>query len=407
MANIVVSPNINTLLQSADYAAARTNLELGSTDDVIHATLDVIHTAAATDDHALEIDADAAGFGDVKAVDIVYITGAIATGQDEAIMLANIDESLATGGDVVALEVLATEGSANVYGMLVGAGVNPLEQLSGVFTDMDSALVNATNRLTEFTTAGSDIQMFVADNDTVTIGSAAKFEEIEFLLAIAASGSGIAPTFEFSTGVGTWTAFTPVDGTNGMRNTGVIAWLDGDVPTWAVGTGSEYLIRITRTRNTLATPPTESKVQIAAITEYTWNKDGDIAVRNIAATGTVTGIPVIIQGAASDETTALTTGTAKLTLRAPAAFTLTEVRASVTTAPTGSTLIVDVNEAGTSLLSTKISIDVSEKTSTTAATPAVISDSAIADDAELTIDIDQIGSTIAGAGLKITLIGTL
>jgi hypothetical protein len=50
---------------------------------------------------------------------------------------------------------------------------------------------------------------------------------------------------------------------------------------------------------------------------------------------------------------------------------------------------------------------VSEKTSTTAATPAVISDSAIADDAELTIDIDQIGSTIAGAGLKITLIGTL
>jgi hypothetical protein len=77
MANIVVSPNINTLLQSADYAAARTNLELGSTDDVIHATLDVIHTAAATDDHALEIDADAAGFGDVKAVDIVYITGAM------------------------------------------------------------------------------------------------------------------------------------------------------------------------------------------------------------------------------------------------------------------------------------------------------------------------------------------
>ena len=380
---------------------------VATTDDVIHATLDVVHTAAATDDHALEIDADAAGFGDVKAVDIVYTTGAIATGQDEAIILANIDESLATGGHVAGLEVLATEGSANVYGMLVGAGVNPVEHLSGSFGDMDSALVNATDRLTEFTTAGSDIQMFVADNDTITIGDAAKFQELEFLLAIAASGSGIDPTFEFSTGVGTWTAFTPVDGTNGMRNNGVIAWLDADIPTWAVGTGSEYLIRVTRTRNSLTTPPTESKVQIAAITEYSWNNGGDIAVRNIAATGTVTGVPIHIQVAASDETTALTTGTAKLTIRAPSAFTLTAVRASVSTAPTGATIIVDVNEAGTSVLSTKLSIDATEKTSTTAATAAVISDSAIADDAELTIDIDQIGSTIAGAGLKITLIGTL
>jgi hypothetical protein len=87
-------------------------------------------------------------------------------------------------------------------------------------------------------------------------------------------------------------------------------------------------------------------------------------------------------------------------------MTVTAVRASVGTAPTGSALVVDINEGGTTILSTKLSIDASEKTSTTAATPAVISDSALADDAEITIDIDQIGSTIAGAGLKITLIGT-
>jgi hypothetical protein len=35
----------------------------------------------------------------------------------------------------------------------------------------------------------------------------------------------------------------------------------------------------------------------------------------------------------------------------------------------------------------------------------VISDSALADDAEITIDIDQIGGTVAGAGLKVWLIG--
>jgi hypothetical protein len=109
--------------------------------------------------------------------------------------------------------------------------------------------------------------------------------------------------------------------------------------------------------------------------------------------------------AVSDETTALTTGTAKITFRMPYAFTLSAVRASVTTAPTGSTLVVDINEGGSTILSTKLSIDASEKTSTTAASAAVISDTALADDAEMTIDIDQIGSTIAGAGLKVVLIG--
>jgi len=109
--------------------------------------------------------------------------------------------------------------------------------------------------------------------------------------------------------------------------------------------------------------------------------------------------------AVSDETTDLTTGTAKITFRMPYAMTLSEVRASVGTAPTGANLIVDINESGTTILSTKLSIDATEKTSTTATTPPVISDTALADDAEITIDIDQIGSTIAGAGLKVTLIG--
>jgi uncharacterized cupin superfamily protein len=110
--------------------------------------------------------------------------------------------------------------------------------------------------------------------------------------------------------------------------------------------------------------------------------------------------------ACSDETTALTTGSAKVTFRMPYAFTLTDVRASVTTAPTGANLNVDINESGTTVLSTILSIDAGEKTSTTAATPVVISDTSLADDAEITIDIDQIGSTIAGAGLKVYLIGT-
>ena len=90
----------------------------------------------------------------------------------------------------------------------------------------------------------------------------------------------------------------------------------------------------------------------------------------------------------------------------PFAMTLTAVRASVGTAPTGIKILVDINESGVSVLSTKINIDITEKTSTTAATAPVISDSALADDAEITIDIDQVGSSVAGVGLKVTLIGT-
>jgi len=109
--------------------------------------------------------------------------------------------------------------------------------------------------------------------------------------------------------------------------------------------------------------------------------------------------------ACSDETTALATGTGVASFRMPYAFNVTAVRASVTTAPTGAALQVDINEGGGSILSTKLSIDAGEKTSTTAATAAVISDAALADDALITIDIDQVGSTVTGAGLKVTLIG--
>ena len=107
----------------------------------------------------------------------------------------------------------------------------------------------------------------------------------------------------------------------------------------------------------------------------------------------------------SDETTALTTGVGKVTFRMPYAMTLTAVRSSAGVAPTGAALILDINANGSTILSTKLSIDAGEKTSTTAATPPVISDTTLDDDAEITIDIDQVGSTIAGAGAKVWLIG--
>jgi hypothetical protein len=135
------------------------------------------------------------------------------------------------------------------------------------------------------------------------------------------------------------------------------------------------------------------------------NPTGTIS-QYIRGDGTLASLPAVVQAAASDETTALTTGVGKVTFRMPYAMTLTGIRASLTTAQASSSLLtVDVNQNGTSILSTKLTFDNTEKTTVTAATQPVISTSALTDDAEITIDIDQIGASGA-AGLKITLIGT-
>lgn len=135
-------------------------------------------------------------------------------------------------------------------------------------------------------------------------------------------------------------------------------------------------------------------------------RDEDVELRHNGSSFTAYGPREVLMISLSDETTPLTTGTAKKTIRMPYAFTVTAVRASLVTAQTsGSLVTVDINGAGpTSILSTKLTFDNGEETTTTATTPAVISDASLADDEEVTFDIDQIGDGTA-AGLKVSIIG--
>ena len=134
-----------------------------------------------------------------------------------------------------------------------------------------------------------------------------------------------------------------------------------------------------------------------------WFQDGagndlQIMVRNTAIQSFIIAL--------SDETTVLTAGANAAKFRMPYAFTVTAVRAMLSTAGTGAALVtVDINENGSTILSTKLTIDASEKTSTTAATPAVISDTSLADDAEMTFDIDTIDTNNVATGLKVAIIG--
>lgn len=136
------------------------------------------------------------------------------------------------------------------------------------------------------------------------------------------------------------------------------------------------------------------------------------------ATGTQSQVSVInatlaaatasffIQKDIGDETTGITAGTGKKTFRMPGYFTLGEVRASLTTAQaTGSIFTVDLKQNGSTVFSTLLTIDNTEKTSVTAATPSVLSITALNDDDEMRIDVTQIGDGTA-QGLKVTLLGT-
>lgn len=96
----------------------------------------------------------------------------------------------------------------------------------------------------------------------------------------------------------------------------------------------------------------------------------------------------------------LTTGTGTFRWYAKGAWTITQVRASVGTQPTGASILIDVNKGGTTIFTTQSNrptIAVSTNTDLADA----INVTSVADGDFITVDIDQVGSTIAGADLTV------
>lgn len=118
--------------------------------------------------------------------------------------------------------------------------------------------------------------------------------------------------------------------------------------------------------------------------------------------------PVELLIGVGDETTAISAGTGKRTVRSPCAITLDAIpRASLTTAQASGAnkVTIDINVSSSSILSTKLTIDNNATTSEGASTAAVLSSTAIADDAVITIDIDNCDGSTTAAGLKVLLRG--
>ena len=110
--------------------------------------------------------------------------------------------------------------------------------------------------------------------------------------------------------------------------------------------------------------------------------------------------------ACSNETDDLTTGDDKLQFRMPFQFELTDIIANVNTNPTGADLHVMVQEDDADIMSGNgIEIDAGDTTSESATTQPTITESTLAFNSIISVDLDQVGSTLAGTGLKINFIG--
>ena len=110
--------------------------------------------------------------------------------------------------------------------------------------------------------------------------------------------------------------------------------------------------------------------------------------------------------ACSDETSDLVVGDNVAQIRLPFQFELTAITANVNTASTGADINIQVQEDGANIMSgVGITIDATELTSEDSATPPTITDSTLASNSIISVDLDQIGSGDTGTGLKINLIG--
>lgn len=273
-----------------------------------------------------------------------------------------------------------------------------------------NAPANQTLANTTFAQLNQLVQAAVVDRVNAPPGSPA--DEALYIVTATATGAWTGKENQLAywlTTAGAWQYIVPREGFLVHVND-ESAYYTYNGSSWAIFTGTGMSNPMTTAGDIIVGGTLGAPARLAlgtALQQLRVNAAGTALEYFTPAGGS--GTTVMIPVACSDETTALTAGGAKVTFINPfsGTFTVTSVVASLTTAQaSGSIFTVDINEAGVSILSTKLTIDNTEKNSSTAAAAAVISDASIAAFAELTIDIDQVGDGTA-KGLKVYLIGTV
>lgn len=133
-------------------------------------------------------------------------------------------------------------------------------------------------------------------------------------------------------------------------------------------------------------------------------KTGDVPTTRSSAGVESSLLPQILFSFSYTGTLVLGTGKHRIYNDTGRTLTISAIRATLTTAPTGTSAIFDVNKNGTTVFTTQANrptIAISGNTSGKITNADVTS---LADGDYLTVDIDQVGSTVPGADLTVQVL---
>lgn len=264
------------------------------------------HKAGVAGTRPITLDIDCGGFGDTHAIAVNYRANGAQNGDENHIYEVLVDTTGTTGGNVQGLSVNKIgAGAVKVVAVEANSGVHVIEQNIGLDQAADTNFIYANGVYTDasaYFNNGTDIQFFVSNEDYVYFGNGIQFTSIDVDLLIPADDGGVIPTFEYSTGTqpNDWTAFSPVDGTNGFRQSGSITF--GELTGWVVrsvnGVPNKFWLRIRRTNATAITPPTERTIHIIVSERFYWDALGllDISKLEIRNLSTYSSVANAIEG---------------------------------------------------------------------------------------------------------------
>ena len=178
---------------------------------------------------------------------------------------------------------------------------------------------------------------------------------------------------------------------------GKILTLASGLPSWTDSV-SENLLTTKGDLRTFTTVPIRKAIGNDSATLFSDSAESDGSKWDYPTTSFVV--------ACSSESDDLETGDDKVQFRMPFQFELTDIIANVNVNPTGADIHVMVQEDGSDIMSGNgIEIDDGTTSSESATTQPTITDSTLAFNSIISVDLDQIGSTDTGNGLKISFIG--
>jgi len=219
----------------------------------------------------LELLTEVNGYADCRALRAISYTGNLTGGTRFANVVSTVDVSGGVGStsddkvsgfsstilgisDIETDAFVARPGHTTAFKVLGTSTVDPdygYDVTSGVVTDRVTGTPQDGTAFLESST--SDVTLFSSNSDYILIGSDSIFEIINVELTTPSS-KGIKSLFEYSTGSGTWSTFTPEDITDNFKQNGAITWDSSTLTGWAKGDEAEaaaditsaYYIKITR-----------------------------------------------------------------------------------------------------------------------------------------------------------------